>query len=115
MDKQTLSNGWTFTDATKHIIFQLCSLKNEGLIYCVVTLLSSADKIFHVQMRPESFWFISVMLSCHLNMESSIFIASDQKHLSDMCCKYMFAIAFFLILPFKLNDDKKLSVLNGTT
>ncbi len=66
-------------------------------------------------LQPESFLFIYVMLSCLLKQKSSIFIASDHKHLSDMCCKHMFAIIFFLIFYFKLIDHNKFSVVNGTT
>ncbi len=55
------------------------------------------------------------MLSCLLDVESSIFNASYHNQMSYMCCKYMFAITFFLILHFKLNDHKKLDVVNGTT
>ena len=53
-------------------------------------------------LQPESFLFIYVMLSCLLDVESSIFIASHHKHLSFLCCRYMFSITFFLILHFKL-------------
>ncbi len=57
-------------------------------------------------LQTESFLFIDAMLSCLFNVESSIFIASHHKHLSFLCCKYMFSMTFFLILHYKLLQHK---------